>query len=74
MASRKKSDTPAVQPADVHDAVMDLPQEQLAEVVPFPSDETVEEPEVVMFDVDHPVFNGGPVDTRFPNPNRADNW
>ena len=77
MAPRKKSDTPAVQPEVVHDEIMDLPQEVLADVVPFPSADTYEAPSIVQIDVldsmwDVPVTNVGSVDDRFPMPNRPD--
>ena len=69
MAPRKKSDTPAVQPEAVHDEIMDLPQEALADVVPFPSADTYEAPSIVEFDVldsmwDVRVSNAGAVDDR----------
>lgn len=78
MAPRKKSDTPAVQPEVVHDEIMDLPQEQLADVVPFPSADDphtgslVVEHDVLVSTWDVPTLAAGPVDARFPNPNRPD--
>ena len=64
-------------PAVVHDAVMDLPQEVLADVVPFPAADTYEAPSIVQVDVldsmwDVRESNVGPVDDRFPMPNRTD--